>query len=76
MNEELMGLAAMQGLKQDPMRDIQEIVRMLEQGMSPEELVQRGVPRELVAQAIEMLNNQVQQVEEPGLAGMYTQSGM
>lgn len=55
-----------------PMRAIQDIAKMLMSGVTPEELLQQGVPRELVEAAMELLNQQVTQVppEEAGLAAM------
>lgn len=67
----------MQGLAQQqapqPKMGVQEVVAMLMQGMSPEELVQRGVPPELVKQAMILIQQQQQpRPEESGLAGMVT----
>jgi len=71
MNEEL-GLAAELGQRTQPMRDIDQIVAMLMQGVSPEELIQAGVPRELVLEAIDMVTRQATNIppEQSGLAGM------
>ena len=78
MNPETQGLA---GQGQQGMDSIKEVVMMLMQGMSPDELIAQGVPQELVAAAMEMLNQQMQaeqqQPQAPaGLAGMATQRMM
>ena len=71
MNEEL-GLAAELGQQTQPMRDIDQIVAMLMRGVTPEELIQAGVPRELVLEAIDAVTKQAINVppEQTGLAGM------
>lgn len=60
-----------------PMSDIDQIIAMLQQGMSPEELIQAGVPQELVVEAINMLTQASTQMppEQEGLAGMMMQQG-
>ena len=78
MNSETQGLA---GQGQQGMDSIKEVVMMLMQGMSPEDLIAQGVPQELVAAAMEMLSQQMQaeqqQPQAPaGLAGMATQGMM
>ena len=78
MNPETQGLA---GQGQQGMGSIKEVVMMLLQGMSPDELIAQGVPQELVAAAMEMLSQQMQaeqqQPQAPaGLAGMATQGMM
>jgi hypothetical protein len=53
---------------------IEQVMQMLAQGASPEELVQMGVPPEMVQAAIEALMGQSQQQmapEQEGLAGMH-----
>lgn len=68
-----------------PMVSVGELVAMMKQGITPEELAQQGVPSELIDQALMMLQAEVQQgapaqptqglPEEQGLAGMYMQQG-
>ena len=55
-----------QGLAQTASRmsSITDIVRMLMQGVQPEELVEQGVPEELVMVAIQELQKQIQQPQE------------
>jgi hypothetical protein len=57
---------------------IEQVMQMLAQGASPEELVQMGVPPEMVQAAIEALMGQGQQQqmapEQEGLAGMHVQT--
>lgn len=79
---EEMGLAQAQqaqGMQQrgrpaGPM-DINQIIAMLMQGVEPEELVEQGVPQELVMAAIEQISKQMTQVpnEQAGLANMMVQ---
>ena len=55
---------------------VQQIVQMLMQGAEPEELVQMGIPEEMVTQAIQALMRQMQAQQpaqqEGGLAAMAT----
>lgn len=70
MNEEL-GLAS-QGVTAHKMTSLKDVVQMLLQGMEPEELVENGIPEEVVRAAMEMLMNQMgpqQEEQMPGLAG-------
>ena len=48
---------------------IKDVAMMLMQGMSPEELIKKGVPQELVMAALEMLKKQMPPRDsEAGLA--------
>ena len=51
---------------------LQEIVAMLMQGTTPEELLQMGVPEQLIMQAMEMVAEETAEVpdENAGLANM------
>ena len=73
---EEMGLAQATVQNTQPMRDVDQIVAMLMQGVTPQELVQQGVPKELVMQAMEIVSQQAVQVppEQAGLANMYVES--
>lgn len=59
------------------MPTVEEIIALLMQGVTPEQLLQQGVPEELIVQAIQILQQQmanqeaVQQApaEQQGLAG-------
>lgn len=70
------GLAAQVGQGQDAsMQAISQIVELLMQGVTPEELLQQGVPQELVMKAVEIMKAQqaqqqqmVPQQQNPGLA--------
>ena len=60
---------------------VQEIVMMLKQGVTPEELAQNGVPVQLIEEALMMLQAEVEQggpmqgaPDQQGLAGMYMDS--
>lgn len=70
---EEIGLAASMAQNTQPMRDIDQIVQMLLKGVTPEELIQQGVPTALVQAAVEQISKQTAQVpaEEAGLANMY-----
>lgn len=72
-------MAGGQGMQQTaPMRDVGQVVQMLKQGVSPEQLLQQGVPEELIRAAMEIVSKEATQVpaEQAGLAGMMTQQGM
>ena len=73
------GLAAQAGQEQDAaMQAISQIVELLMQGVTPEELLRQGVDPKLIEQAIEMLKAQQGQQradaaamvpqQDPGLA--------
>ncbi len=70
------GLAAQAGQEQDAsMQAVAQIVELLMQGVTPEELLRQGVPQELVMQAVEMMKAQQAQQQQmapapqaPGLA--------
>ena len=72
MNER--GLA--QSISAPSQVSIQQVVQMLMQGAEPEELVQMGIPEEMVTQAIQALMQQMQAQQpaqqEGGLAAMAT----
>lgn len=66
-----------QGLAQQSasMPSVKDVVMMLMQGMSPEELVQGGIPQELVVAAIQVLQQQMQpQDNQVGLANSVMRS--
>lgn len=68
------GLAAQQ-MQQPTQMTVGQVVSMLTQGVSPEELVAQGVPEELVQQAMMVIMRQ-QQPEQVGLAGMQVEQGV
>jgi hypothetical protein len=73
MNE--MGLAQAMGQGQGGgmgQGKLQEIVAMLMQGTTPEELLQMGVPEQLIMQAMEIVAEETAEVpaENAGLANM------
>jgi len=61
MNEEISQGLASHSTRNQP--SIDDVVQMLKQGMQPEELVQSGIPVELVQAAVQIL------MEEMGQAG-------
>lgn len=79
MNEEMSGLAG-QGLQEQalPQRNkmeemVQKVAQLLQQGATPEELLQMGVPQEVIDMAIQLVSNQQGSIAGPtqnaGLAG-------
>lgn len=56
--------------EQQGMPTVEQIIQMLMQGTDPQELVDAGVPPELVMQAIQVLEQQMaaQQAPDQGLA--------
>lgn len=72
MNEQ--GLAQAMGAPSQV--SVRQVVQMLMQGAEPEELVQMGIPEEIVTQAIQALMQQMQAQQsaqqEGGLAAMAT----
>jgi len=64
------------GSKMDPMVAINEVVAMLEQGMTPEELAEAGVPMEVIEAALDMLLQKNQAPQGDGLAAMQMDQGM
>lgn len=52
---------------------LRQIIELLLQGTSPEELLQKGVPEELLIQAIEIIEQQM--ASEQGGQAMQPQSG-
>ena len=68
---EEMGLAAgMAQEQQKPMQDVNQIIQLLVNGVTPEELIAQGVPEELVQMAMAELSKDATQVppEQAGLA--------
>ena len=68
----------MQGLAgqgQQGMDSVKEVVMMLMNGARPEDLIAQGVPEQLVAAAMQVVNEQMSAPEQGpvGLAGMATQ---
>lgn len=61
MNGMEQGLAAQAGQQGSTDQMLQEVVAMLMQGANPEELVEQGVPMEIVRQAVEIVLAQEQQ---------------
>lgn len=68
MNEQ--GLAEMMSAQTS--MSIEQVIEMLMQGMSPEELAAQGVPIEVIQKAMAMVMNQ-QVPQQGGLAQMVTQ---
>lgn len=70
MMEEQQGLARQQVNSRNN-ELVAEVVRLLEQGASPEELAQMGVPMEVIQAAIEAIRNKMQMPSgDRGLAQM------
>ena len=66
------GLAAQVGQDQQQAQMVQQVMEMLVQGATPEELVQQGVPASVIEMAVKMLREQQQlmmpQQQDAGLA--------
>ena len=66
------GLAAQAGQDQQQAQMVQQVMEMLVQGATPEELVQQGVPASIIEMAVKMLREQQQsmmpQQQDAGLA--------
>lgn len=79
MNEQGLAQQQAQAGQIDPVM-VQRVAEALMQGMSPEELLQQGVPPEVIQAAMQMVQAQTQasQVgpEQAGLAGTQVQGGM
>lgn len=77
MEEEELGLAQMVGNRSTGQYGLKEIVAMLMQGVDAEDLIEMGIPKELVIQAIQELTSQMQAQQpanqEGGLASMSVQ---
>lgn len=70
------GLAAQSQGKQMP--TVEQVIMMLQQGATPEQLLAAGIPEELLRQALQMMEQQGPQQQAPvpeGLAGMQMQQG-
>lgn len=80
MNEE-MGLSQMQQQAdtQEQPEAIQQVVQMIMQGVTPEQLLDMGVPKEVIVQALQMVDQigtqQQMQPSQEGLAGMHMPQG-
>lgn len=65
--------------QEKPVEVIQQVVQMIMQGVTPEQLLDMGVPEEVIVQALQMVDQIGRQQELPqtqeGLAGMHTQQG-
>lgn len=74
------GLAQQQAMgQQQPQQQVgvEQVAAMLMQGVTPEELVQKGVPVQVIEQAMMLIQQQQQpQAGDAGLAGRVTQGGM
>lgn len=64
------------GSKMDPMVAINEVVAMLEQGMTPAELAEAGVPMEVIEAALDILLRKNQGPQGGGLAAMQMEPDM
>ncbi len=72
------GLAAqgqMQG-QQGPTTEqmVQKVAELLAQGVTPEQLLAKGVPQEIIDMAMQLLQQQGQQVQQP--AQVMTEDGL
>jgi len=64
--EETQGLSRAGGMDEAKMQELlQQVMQMLQQGTSPEELLQMGVPKEIIDYAIQMLQQQGGEPQAP-----------
>lgn len=70
MNEQGLAQQAMVGAQPSMEEVLQEVIRMLEQGSTPEQLLEMGVPQELLQQALMLMQQEQKQmvVSDGGLA--------
>lgn len=70
MNEQGLAEQAMVGAQPSMEEVLQEVIRMLEQGSTPEQLLEMGVPQELLQQALMLMQQGQKQmvVSDGGLA--------
>lgn len=70
MNEQGLAEQAMVGAQPSMEEVLQEVIRMLEQGSTPEQLLEMGVPQELLQQALMLMQQEQKQivVSDGGLA--------
>lgn len=70
MNEQGLAEQAMVGAQPSMEEVLQEVIRMLEQGTTPEQLLEMGVPQELLQQALMVMQQEQKQVvaSDGGLA--------
>jgi len=63
-----------QGMQTEEM--LKQVVQLLMQGVTPEELMAKGVPQEVIEAAMRIMQQQQMQQQAPaeGLAGQYVQS--
>ena len=77
MNGQGMGQGLAGQGQQGMQMQVQEIARLLEQGITPDELLQQGVPKDLIDMAIRMLQQPTQQpVAAPAGGGLAAQQGL
>ena len=55
---------------------VAEIVKMLQNGANPDELIQQGVPQELIELAMQQLNAEAQQVQQAPIGQMEQRRGL
>ena len=68
------GGLAQQGQQQNMQQAVEQVIALLQQGHTPEELIKGGIPAELVKMAVQMLQQEAQQQgqgqgQPQGLAG-------
>ena len=78
MDEMMQGLAGQGQQQAQQQPGIKEVVMMLMQGANPEELIANGIPEEMVAAAMQVVNEQMSAPDQGpnGLAGMATRGMM
>ena len=51
--------------RQGKMPSVEEVIALLMQGVDPQKLIEMGIPQELIMQAIQVLEQQLAQQEQP-----------
>ena len=64
------GLGQMVSRRGPSAEEVQQVVVMLKRGVSPDELIARGVPQELVAMAMQIVQSQAQTQVPADQAGL------
>ncbi len=55
---------------------IEDVVRLLQEGVPPQQLMAMGIPEEMIMQAAQLLEQQIAQTNPEGLGGMAIQGGL
>lgn len=80
MDEQQMGLAAQGGTPQGPTTEqiVQKVAELLAQGVTAEQLMEKGVPKEIIQMAMQLLQSQQgqQQPQAEPVQGVPNEGGL